>query len=78
MVLKLITLDGNFDMLSFTFSLQHSIVHRDLKLENILLDGNKQPKVGNSSVNRLYHFMHGMLRRRALFGNPLPTKSHSC
>lgn len=34
------------DFLSLFF-LQNSIVHRDLKLENILLDGDKQPKVTN-------------------------------
>ena len=34
-------------MMSFLFfsSYQNSIVHRDLKLENILLDANKLPKV---------------------------------
>lgn len=33
--------------LVFVFSIQNSIVHRDLKLENILLDASNQPKVNN-------------------------------
>ena len=48
----------NFNF-SFIFPSQNSIVHRDLKLENILLDSNQQPKVGTTYSYIVAHYVGG-------------------